>query len=90
MEPSRMTYRFGNTSTSSLWYEVAYSEAKRRIKKGDRIWKITFRSGSSGSKCNSAVWWALKSIDPTKEKMNPWEEENDEFPIHVPKVTQID
>ncbi|KAK2400041.1 3-ketoacyl-CoA synthase [Trifolium repens] len=83
MEPSRMTlYRFGNTSSSSLWYELAYSEAKGRIKKSDRIWQIAF---GSGFKCNSAVWKALKTINPSKEK-NPWIDEIHEFPVHVPKV----
>ncbi|KAK2453853.1 3-ketoacyl-CoA synthase [Trifolium repens] len=83
MESSRMTlYRFGNTSSSSLWYELAYSEAKGRIKKGDRIWQIAF---GSGFKCNSAVWKALKTINPSKEK-NPWIDEIHEFPVHVPKV----
>ncbi|XP_059446193.1 3-ketoacyl-CoA synthase 20-like [Corylus avellana] len=86
MEPSRMTlYRFGNTSSSSLWYEMAYSEAKGRVKKGDRTWQIAF---GSGFKCNSAVWRALKTIDPTKEK-NPWTDEIHEFPVHVPKVVSI-
>ncbi|RRT65307.1 hypothetical protein B296_00041156 [Ensete ventricosum] len=86
MEPSRMTlYRFGNTSSSSLWYELAYSEAKGRIKKGDRTWQIAF---GSGFKCNSAVWRALRTINPTMEK-NPWMEELHEFPVRVPRVEAI-
>uniref|UniRef100_A0A5B7BIS5 3-ketoacyl-CoA synthase n=1 Tax=Davidia involucrata TaxID=16924 RepID=A0A5B7BIS5_DAVIN len=86
MEPSRMSlYRFGNTSSSSLWYELGYTEAKGRIKKGDRAWQIAF---GSGFKCNSAVWRALKTIDPAKER-NPWMDEIHQFPVHVPKVTPI-
>ncbi|KAK0607949.1 hypothetical protein LWI29_023157 [Acer saccharum] len=86
MEPSRMTlYRFGNTSSSSLWYELAYSEAKGRIRKGDRTWQIAF---GSGFKCNSAVWRALRTINPAKEK-SPWIDEIDNFPVHVPKISSI-
>ncbi|KAM7485266.1 hypothetical protein LguiA_001275 [Lonicera macranthoides] len=86
MEPSRMTlYRFGNTSSSSLWYELAYLEAKGRIKKGDRMWQIAF---GSGFKCNSAIWGALRTIDPAKEK-NPWTDEIDEFPVHMPKISPL-
>ncbi|XP_060208227.1 3-ketoacyl-CoA synthase 11-like [Lycium barbarum] len=86
MEPSRMTLnRFGNTSSSSLWYELAYSEAKGRIRKGDRTWQIAF---GSGFKCNSAVWKALRSINPAKEK-NPWMDEIHQFPVDVPKVARI-
>ncbi|XP_065863192.1 3-ketoacyl-CoA synthase 11-like [Euphorbia lathyris] len=86
MEPSRMTlYRFGNTSSSSLWYELAYSEAKGRMRKGDRTWQIAF---GSGFKCNSAVWQALKTINPAKEK-SPWIDEIDDFPVHVPKIESV-
>ncbi|XP_025617077.2 3-ketoacyl-CoA synthase 2-like [Arachis hypogaea] len=77
MEPSRMSlYRYGNTSSSSVWYELAYCEAKGRIKKGNRIWQIAF---GSGFKCNSAVWCALRTIDPKHEK-NLWTNEINEFP----------
>lgn len=86
MEPSRMTLnRFGNTSSSSLWYELAYSEAKGRIRKGDRTWQIAF---GSGFKCNSAVWRALRTVNPAKEK-NPWMDEIHEFPVEVPRVAPI-
>nr|GLL16802.1 3-ketoacyl-CoA synthase 11-like [Ipomoea trifida] len=86
MEPSRMTlYRFGNTSSSSLWYELSYSESKGRIRKGDRTWQIAF---GSGFKCNSAVWKALRTINPAKEK-NPWMDEIHNFPVEVPKVAKF-
>lgn len=87
MEPSRMTlYRFGNTSSSSLWYELAYSEAKGRIKKGDRVWQIAF---GSGFKCNSAVWRALKVVNAMEEKDNPWIDEINDFPVVVPKMVSL-
>ncbi|KMT07039.1 hypothetical protein BVRB_6g153680 [Beta vulgaris subsp. vulgaris] len=86
MEPSRMTlYRYGNTSSSSLWYELAYLEAKGRIKKGDKTWQIGF---GSGFKCNSTVWHALRNIYPN-EGSNPWMDEIDKFPVHVPQVSSI-
>jgi 3-ketoacyl-CoA synthase len=68
MEASRKTLeRFGNTSSSSIWYELAYLEANSRINSGDRIWQIAF---GSGFKCNSVVWKALRNNG--KPKLSPW------------------
>ncbi|OIW01747.1 hypothetical protein TanjilG_03885 [Lupinus angustifolius] len=80
LEPSKMTlHRFGNTSSSSVWYVLAYCEAKGRIRKGDRMWQLSF---GAGFKCNSAVWRALRTIDPAKET-NPWTNEIHHFPVDV-------
>ncbi|XP_006663015.2 3-ketoacyl-CoA synthase 20-like [Oryza brachyantha] len=87
MEPSRMTlYRWGNTSSSSLWYELAYAEAKGRVRRGHRAWQIAF---GSGFKCNSAVWKALRTIAPAADDRNPWADEIHNFPVEVPKVETV-
>ncbi|XP_047338046.1 3-ketoacyl-CoA synthase 1 [Impatiens glandulifera] len=85
MEPSRMTlHRFGNTSSSSLWYELAYTEAKGRVSRGDRVWQIAF---GSGFKCNSAVWRALRPIVSNELKGNPWDDSVHRYPVKVPTAT---
>ncbi|KAL1803344.1 hypothetical protein ACET3Z_031991 [Daucus carota] len=81
-EASRSTlHRFGNTSSSSLWYEMSYIEAKGRMKKGDRILQISF---GSGYKCNSAVWECTETVEtPTGE---PWMDCIDKYPACIPQL----
>ena len=54
MEAALMTYhRFGNQSAASLWYQLAYHEAKGLVRKGDKVWQLGV---GTGLKVNSAVW----------------------------------
>ncbi|KAG8056516.1 hypothetical protein GUJ93_ZPchr0002g23265 [Zizania palustris] len=68
VEPARATlHRFGNTSSSLVFYELAYFEAKRRVRAGDRLWMLAF---GTGFKACSVVWRALRDSSPDAD--NPW------------------
>lgn len=68
VEPSRAAlYRYGNVSSSSIWYVLSFIEHFRGVKAGDRVLQIAF---GSGFKCNSAVWVANRNIS---EKTYTWE-----------------
>eukprot|EP00775_Hariotina_reticulata_P008863 gene8863-9042_t len=69
VEPSRAAlYRYGNVSSSSIWYVLAYIEHFRGVKRGDKVLQLAF---GSGFKCNSAVWVANRSF---KEQTYTWKD----------------
>ncbi|KAJ4767714.1 3-ketoacyl-CoA synthase [Rhynchospora pubera] len=77
LEASRaVLHRFGNTSSSSIWYELAYLESKGKVRAGDRVWQLAF---GSGFKCNSAVWRAVRRV--RKPTRSPWLGSIDRYPI---------
>ena len=58
MVPSRSTlHTMGNTSSSSIWYELRHIEEHCDIARGHKVLQLAF---GSGFKCNSAVWTRLK------------------------------
>jgi hypothetical protein len=67
-EPSRATlYKWGNVSSSSVWYVLSFIESFKGLARGDRVWQLSF---GSGFKCNSAIWVAnrkIKSVHPCWE-----------------------
>lgn len=85
VEASRMTlHRFGNTSSSSLWYELNYIESKGRMRRGDRVWQIGF---GSGFKCNSAVWRCNRTIKTPVD--GPWSDCIHRYPVHIPDIVKL-
>jgi 3-ketoacyl-CoA synthase len=77
-EAALMTlHRFGNQSSSSLWYELAYMEAKGMVKKGDKVWVLGM---GTGPKCCSLVWECFRPIVDESSK-GPWADSIDRYPI---------
>ncbi|PUZ71594.1 hypothetical protein GQ55_2G325700 [Panicum hallii var. hallii] len=79
-EAALMTFhRFGNQSAASLWYQLAYHEAKGRVRRGDRVWQLGM---GSGPKANSAVWERVGGdTDPAAADEGPWADCIHRFPI---------
>ncbi|KAI3672364.1 hypothetical protein L6452_38449 [Arctium lappa] len=76
-EPARMSLnRFGNTSSSLVFYELAYFEAKGRVKKGDKMWMIAF---GTGFKVGSLVWKWINHPQPDND--NPWNDSIHQYPL---------
>ena len=59
LEASRsVLHDYGNTSSSSIWYELRYIERHKPLRRGHSILQLAF---GSGFKCNSACWTRLRS-----------------------------
>eukprot|EP00428_Durinskia_dybowskii_P064343 CAMPEP_0170377026 /NCGR_PEP_ID=MMETSP0117_2-20130122/12047_1 /TAXON_ID=400756 /ORGANISM="Durinskia baltica, Strain CSIRO CS-38" /LENGTH=545 /DNA_ID=CAMNT_0010632285 /DNA_START=123 /DNA_END=1760 /DNA_ORIENTATION=- len=59
VEASRQTlFRYGNTSSSSIWYEMDFIRKHCELRRGQRVMQVAF---GSGFKCNSAVWLCLNN-----------------------------
>lgn len=57
VQPSKKAlYKYGNTSSSSIWYELDYIRKHQNLRRGHRVLQLAF---GSGFKCNSAVWLCL-------------------------------
>lgn len=82
MEAALMAFhRFGNQSAASLWYQLAYLEAKGRIRKGDTVWQLGI---GSGLKANSLVWERIADADEVAGGLDltgPWMECIHQYPV---------
>ncbi|XVE58659.1 hypothetical protein DITRI_Ditri04bG0186400 [Diplodiscus trichospermus] len=78
VEAALMTlHRFGNQSSSSWWYELAYMEGKERVKKGDKVWLLGL---GTGLKCCSLVWECLQPM-ADESKRSPWSDCLHRYPV---------
>jgi len=58
LKPSRVVlHSQGNTSSSSIWYELRYVEENHKVLPGHKVLQLAF---GSGFKCNSAVWTRIR------------------------------
>jgi 3-ketoacyl-CoA synthase len=86
--PSREALRrFGNTSSASVWYALAWAEAVEGVPKRGRVWQIAF---GSGFKVNSAVWVARRAIADPHPAFADWEPaDGDAAPVRRVKAAPV-
>ncbi|CAL6085088.1 3-ketoacyl-CoA_synthase [Hexamita inflata] len=77
-------YMYGNTSSASIWYELAYHEHTGAVQKGNTVWQVAF---GSGFKCNSIILKALKTV--TKETRTLFDRFNPDY-VFDPKEVERD
>ncbi|CAL6095792.1 3-ketoacyl-CoA_synthase [Hexamita inflata] len=77
-------YMYGNTSSASIWYELAYHEHTGAVQKGNTVWQVAF---GSGFKCNSVILKALKTV--TKETRTLFDRFNPDY-VFDPKEVERD
>lgn len=66
---SRYTlFTYGNTSSSSIWYEMDYIRKHTDLHRGQRVMQVAF---GSGFKCNTAVWLCLNNKYRVKKSASP-------------------
>ncbi|XP_020180827.1 3-ketoacyl-CoA synthase 4 [Aegilops tauschii subsp. strangulata] len=81
VEAALMTFhRFGNQSAASLWYQLAYLEAKGRVREGDTVWQLGV---GSGLKANSLVWQRVAGAGGRDGRgaLGPWVDCIHRYPI---------
>ncbi|PNX86264.1 3-ketoacyl-CoA synthase 4-like protein [Trifolium pratense] len=80
VEASRMMlHRFGNTSSSSIWYELAYIEAKGRVIEFGKLHLEVVLS------VTSVVWETLCDVRPSPN--GPWEDCIDKYTVEISKLS---
>ncbi|XP_042510463.1 3-ketoacyl-CoA synthase 5-like [Macadamia integrifolia] len=78
MEAAMMTlHRFGNQSSASMWYELAYTEAKGKVKKRHKVWQLGM---GTGPKASSVVWECERDLGGEFNK-GPWFDCIHRYPI---------
>jgi len=56
-------HTYGNTSSSSIWYEMDYVRKNCSLSRGQRVLQLAF---GSGFKCNTCVWLCLNNTESRK------------------------
>ncbi|MEW5303445.1 MAG: hypothetical protein WDW36_006135 [Sanguina aurantia] len=65
MVPSRaVLHDYGNISSSTTWYTMAFVESCQGVKRGDRVLQVGV---GSGLKCGVNIWKALRDVDDVHE-----------------------